>query len=169
MNDNDINEQNETPEKEAYLMNENELLKGLLEAAQGKSSEENFVQIEVVRKVAGNEKVCFSFRIRPLSEEEYTKCREDATKYVRNKQFGGIKLPEDTNTVRFRSALIYTATVEEDRKKLWDNKEAQKALKVINGVDLIDQVLFAGEKDKILEKIDSISGYESKLEEVAKN
>lgn len=165
MKENEFNDQNETPEKEAYLMNENELLKGLLEAAQGKSSEENFVRLEVAR----NGKVYFNFRIRPLSEEEYTKCREDATKYVRNKQFGGIKLPEDTNTVRFRSALIYTATVEEDRKKIWDNKEAQKALKVLNGVDMIDQVLFAGEKDKILERIDSISGYESKLEEVAKN
>jgi hypothetical protein len=161
----DFQEESEKPSAEAYIMNEADILKGLLEAAAGKTSEENFQPIEVIR----NGEVKVFFRIRPLSEEEYTKCREDATKYVRNKQFGGIKLPEDTNTVRFRSALIYTATVEEDRKKIWDNKEAQKALKVLNGVDLIDLVLFAGEKDKILERIDSISGYESKLEEVAKN
>ena len=32
-------------------------------------------------------------------------------------------MPEDTNAVKYRDALIYQATVEEDRAKLWDNKK----------------------------------------------
>lgn len=161
----DLVEGVDAPSAEEYLMNEADLLKGLLEAAEGRSSEENYVWIEIARKG----KLLFKFRIRPLAEEEYTKCREDATKYVRNKQFGGIKLPEDTNTVRYRSSLIYTATVEEDRKKLWDNKEAQKRINVLTGIDVVEKALFAGEKDAILERIDAISGYNTNLEEVAKN
>ncbi len=112
----------------------------------------------------------FTFRIRPLSEEEYNRCKEKNTKYVRNKQLG-IKFPEDTNATRYRSQLIYEATVDEDRAKIWDNKEAWRAprINVTNGIDMIDKVLRAGEKDAVLNKIDEISGYSSTMEEVAKN
>ena len=112
--------------------------------------------------------VLLKFRIRPLSEDEYSKCKNRYTKYVRNKQIG-IKLPEDTDSVMYRNALIYQATVDEDRAKLWDNNEAWRKLDVINGVELIGKVLKAGEKDAVLEKIDEISGYSSVLEETAKN
>ena len=117
---------------------------------------------------------CFShLKIRPLSEEEYNKCKKKHTKYVRNKQFG-MKLPEETNTVKFRDALIYTATVEADREKLWDNKKVweslrAKDLQIMNGLDVIEYCLKAGEKDKIIECIDSLSGFEENIEEVAKN
>ena len=41
----------------------------------------------------------------------------------------------------------------------------------VTGADVIDYVLLAGEKDRIIETIDSISGFDtdSNLEEVAKN
>ena len=42
-------------------------------------------------------------------------------------------------------------------------------INVTNGIDMIDKVLRAGEKDAVLNKIDEISGYSSTLEEVAKN
>lgn len=91
---------------------------------------------------------------------------------MRNKQFG-MKLPEETNTVKFRDALIYTATVEADREKLWDNKKVweslrAKDLQIMNGLDVIEYCLKAGEKDKIIECIDSLSGFEENIEEVAK-
>lgn len=106
-------------------------------------------------------------------KEEYNKCKKKHTKYVRNKQFG-MKLPEETNTVKFRDALIYTATVEADREKLWDNKKVweslrAKDLQIMNGLDVIEYCLKAGEKDKIIECIDSLSGFEENIEEVAKN
>lgn len=143
---------------------EGDILKGLLAAADFRDDEDNVVPIEIAR----NGVVLFTFRIRPLSEEEYNLCKEKNTKYVRNKQLG-IKFPEDTNATRYRSQLIYEATVEEDRAKVWDNKEAWRALNVLNGIDLIDKVLLAGEKDAVLNKIDDISGYSSTLEEVSKN
>ena len=108
-----------------------------------------------------------------LSEDEYDRCKKKWTKYVRNKQFG-MKLPEETNSVKYRDALIYTATIKEDQDKLWDNKRIwealrDKGLQILSGLDVIEYCLKAGEKDKVLECIDSLSGYENNLEEVAKN
>ena len=143
---------------------ENDILKGLLAAANYETEEENIHPIEIAR----NGVVLFTFHIRPLSEEEYQKCKDKNTKYVRNKQLG-IKFPENTDSLRYRSALIYQATTKEDREKIWDNKEAWKALNVLTGIDLIEKTLLAGEKDAILEKVDKISGYTSTTEEVAKN
>jgi hypothetical protein len=143
---------------------ENDILKGLLVAANYKNEKENIHPVEIVR----NGVVLFTFHIRPLGEEEYQKCKEKNTKYVRNKQLG-IKFPEDTNSVRYRSALIYQATIKEDRAKVWDNKEAWKELNVLTGIDLIEKTLLAGEKDAVLEAIDKISGYTETTEEVAKN
>ena len=116
----------------------------------------------------------FAFNIRPLSSEEYEKCRKKHTKYVRNKQLG-MKMPEDTNRVKYQSEIIYAATVDEDKEKLWDNRKVWSALnakkdRIMNGLDVIEYSLKAGEKDRILEAIDKLSGYESNnLEEVAKN
>ena len=91
---------------------------------------------------------------------------------MRNKQLG-IRMPEDTNRTRYQSAIIYEATIEEDRKKLWNNRKVWDALnkkkdRIMNGVDVIDCVLKAGEKDKVLEAIDKLSGFGDNLEEVAK-
>ena len=107
---------------------ENDILKGLLAAANYKTEEDNIHPVEIAR----NGVVLIKFHIRPLSEEEYQTCKEKNTKYVRNKQLG-IKFPEDTNSVRYRSALIYQATVDEDREKIWNNKDAWKELNVLNG------------------------------------
>lgn len=141
---------------------ETDILKGLLTAAAFKTEEENIHPVEIAR----NGVVLFTFRIRPLSEEEYHQCKDKNTKYTRNKQLG-IKFPEETNTIRYRSALIYQATVDEDRERVWNNKSAWKELNVLNGIDLIDKVLLAGEKDAALELIDKISGYSTMMEETA--
>lgn len=138
---------------------ENDILKGLLAAAAFKTEEENTHPVEITR----NGVVLFTFRVRPLSEEEYYQCKEKNTKYVRNKQLG-IKFPEHTDGTRYRSALIYQATIDEDRERVWNNGDAWKALNVLNGIDLVDKILLAGEKDEVLEIIDKISGY-STMEE----
>ena len=70
---------------------------------------------------------------------------------------------------RYRAQLIYEATVEEDRDKIWDNRDAWKNLNVLNGTDLVEVVLKSGEKDEILAKLDEISGYQPTMEDVAKN
>ena len=147
---------------------EGDFIKGLIAATDFRTEETQ--HIEIIR----NGNLYFAFDIRGLGEEEYDKCKTKHTKYVRNKQLG-IKLPEDTNTVKYRCALIYQATVEEDRNKLWDNKQVwnalnAKGLQIMNGLDVIENSLRSGEKDKVIEYIDKISGYDNNnLEEVAKN
>lgn len=73
------------------------------------------------------------------------------------------------DAARYRAQLIYEATVEEDRDKIWDNRDAWKNLNVLNGIDLVEVVLKSGEKDEILSKLDEISGYQPTMEDVAKN
>lgn len=154
--------------KNQMMAHEDDILQGMLAAAEFQSNETQTIEI------ARNGKVYFKFRIRPLSEAEYEKCKKKHTKYVRNKQLG-IKMPEDTNGVKYRSELIYEATVAEDRNKMWDNKKlwsalSEKGTDILTGTDVIDAVLMSGEKAAIVDKIDSLSGYnESNLEEVAKN
>lgn len=161
-------EANDEDTKTLIRANEEDFIQGLIDAA-GFASEET-QRIEIIREG----RLYFAFNIRPLSSEEYEKCRKRHTKYVRNKQLG-MKMPEDTNRVKYNSAIIYEATVDEDKEKLWDNRKVWNALNakkdcIINGLDVIEHTLKAGEKDKILEAIDKLSGYESSnLEEVAKN
>ena len=147
---------------------EGDILKGMLSAAKFQSTEVRTIEI------ARGGDVLFTFRIRPLSEDEYESCRRKATKYVRNKQLG-IKMPEETNSVLYRSLLILAATVEEDRKKTWENKQLWKALEemdrdILTGADAIDAVLMPGEKARVVDQIDLLSGFEANnLEEVIKN
>lgn len=147
---------------------EEDFIQGLIDAA-GYVTEDT-QRIEIIR----DHRLFFAFTIRPLSEEEYNKCKKKHTKYVRNRQFG-MKMPDETDSVKYRSSLIYEATVEEDRRNLWDNKDVWEALKrqgmqIVRGLDVIEYVLKAGEKDRVLEAIDKLSGYEdNNLEEVVKN
>lgn len=157
----------EEENKAQLRMHEDDIIQGLLDASDYVTEET--LHIEIAR----NGRVYFAFDIRPLSEEEYNKCKKKYTKYVRNKQLG-VKMPEETNTVKYRNALIHTATVQADREKLWDNRKVWKALEdkglqIMNGLDVIEYCLKAGEKEKVLEQIDRLSGYEENIEEVVKN
>ena len=125
--------------KNQLRIHEEDFIQGLIDAA-GYTSDET-QPIEIAR----GGKVYFTFSIRPLSEEEYDRCKKKWTKYVRNKQFG-MKLPEETNSIKYRAALIHTATVEADREKLWDNKKVwealrNKGLQIMSGLDVIEYCL----------------------------
>ena len=83
-------------------------------------------------------------------------------------------MPEDTDNVKYRADLIYRATVEEDKKNLWDNKKVWEALRnkgmqIVSALDVIEYSLKAGEKDQVVDCIDKLSGYHDNLEEVTKN
>lgn len=148
---------------EELLAIEDSVLQGLLEAAE--DNQTDVLPIEIAR----NGKVLFSFRIRPLTEKEYNDLQNKATKFKKARNLGGVKVAEETDVTRFRSLLIYHATIPEDRKKLWDNKEAWKQLNAVTGTDVIDKVLRAGEKNAVIEKIDEISGYGDDPDEIIKN
>ena len=162
-------ESTEKKTPETMLVMENDILKNIIAAA---NTVDDISTIEVAR----DGKVMFTFRIHPLSESEFQRCRERNTKYKVSKQYGGMKLPEKTNTVGYRSALILAATIDEDRKNIWNNPQVLKGIGVVSAEEAIDKILRAGEKDKIVEKIELISGYtddedddDSSAEETLKN
>lgn len=151
---------------------EEDFLQGLIDAASYAEDENQTKVIEIIRpgKIKGEKRLMFRFSVKPLSEREYNDCKKKHTKYVRNRSLG-VKMPEDTDSVKYRAEIIYRATVPEDRKKLWDNKEAWEALRdkgmqILSGLDMIEYCLIAGEKDRVIDVIDSISGYSDNLEEV---
>ena len=162
-------EEKQLPSKEEILQNEDEMIAGLLEAANFKDNSDFQKKIEIRR----NGKLLFSFFVRPLTEEEVQDCRKRATKRrpdPRGKQFGMIEI--ETNFIKFRSYKIMAATVDKGQGVLWSNKKLKEKLNVIEDIDVIDMVLMGGEKDQISDIIDEISGYgmnEVSLEETAKN
>jgi len=141
---------------------EEDFIQGLIDAAGYRENETQ--RIEIIR----GGKLYFAFTIRPLSSEEYEKCRKKHTRFVRNKQLG-MKLPEETDRTKYNSAVIYEATVEEDRRSLWDNRKVWNALidrdfQILSGLDVIEYTMMAGEKDMVLEAIDRLSGFGDSME-----
>lgn len=158
----------ELPTKEEVLMNETELLQGLIEA--GRYKDEYRKKIVIQR--AG--KTLFAFTIKPIDDTDLFDCRKRAVKKIPNPM--GKNYPAidgDMDVPAFRSAKIYAATVDEDKAKLWDNRKVQDGLGVISNIDLISKVFMDGEKDYVLEEIDKLSAgvteEQAELEETAKN
>ena len=162
------------PETEKILMSEEDLISGLLAAADYETDEAIIQPVEIRRA----NKLMFKFSVHPLSEKELTRLRKKSTPTFPNP--AGNKLPRIEGDLRldeFRSRKIYAATCEEDRRKLWDNPKVKAGLvakgkTIIEEWEIIDAVLMAGEKFKISEAIDSISGFNDdslELEDYAKN
>lgn len=163
------------PSDEYIAMNEEELIAGLLAAADFETDEAVQKPIEIRR----NGKLYFRFRIHPLSEKDLQKIRKQSTNMYKNKG-GGFppKIEGDLRVDEYRSRKIYAATVDEDREKLWDNPKVKSGLNakgkdILESWEVISAVLMGGEKFEVTEIIDDISGYndDDKLEpvEVAKN
>lgn len=166
------------PEQDKVIMNETDLINGLLEASGYAECEDVMKNIKIER--AG--KLLFFFKVHPLSEKEMMGLRKQSTDRYKNP--AGKHLPKiegDLRVDEFRSRKIYAATAEKDRLLLWDNPQVKaslnrkleaKGLQVIEPWEIIDHVLMAGEKFRVSEIIDTISGYddeELELEDYAKN
>ena len=143
--------------QDAVAFNESELLKAL------KGEGEHAAETKTITVVFRNTQ--FSFRIRALSEREYDEGREKATKYQKNRRLGGMRLPEKTDTVKYHTELIYKATVDEDREKIWNNKTLWAATNSVTGTDLVDKLIpYAGKKQQIVEQIELLSGFDDDSE-----
>ncbi|MDR1822024.1 MAG: hypothetical protein LBQ91_06260 [Oscillospiraceae bacterium] len=150
--DNAVVTEEETTEAEP--MSEADVLAGLLE--------DNVVE-QTVRIKRGN-KVRLELTLHSLTETEINRARKNAIPRGKNGKKG------ELNQVLFRSWEIYLATQEgSDGKKVWDNPRLYDKYGVMQGVDVIDHVLLAGEKAKLLDVIDEISGYGEDEEEEVKN
>lgn len=112
-----------------------------------------------VYEVTRNGKKLFSFTINALDDEQVENCRDQSTKTVKDRRLGNLAVPRDFNSAKFNSLMIYTATVSEDKKVLWDNKALWQKAGVVTGWQLIDKVLLRGEKDAVISLIEELSGY----------
>ncbi len=103
----------------------------------------------------------FTFKVHALSEQDMSDARKMATTFMRNPR--GKKLPpieKEFNSALANSCIIYLATVDEDKKRLWDNQKLKEKLDVIGtGYELIDKVLLPGEKSAVIDVIDDLCGY----------
>lgn len=159
------------PEKEVIEQTEEQLIEGLLFAAEAKYGEDEQKVINIKR--AG--KVVFTFKVRPLSEDELMRIRKTSTPTYPNPANKKLKIEGEIRYGEFRSKKIYEATVEEKSgQKIWDNQTLKakmnaKGYDIIESWEIIDKVLLAGEKDAVSDLIDQISGYDVDLTEYAKN
>ena len=79
------------------------------------------------------------------------------------------KRTEELDNARYLAQAIYTATLEADKNRLWNNREVWNKLNVATGVDVVNQVLTPGEKAKIGEVLLDIGGYDDELDDLIKN
>lgn len=137
---------------------EGDIVNALLESSNYLSDKSEYRKLSIPRK----EKIMFLFTVRPLNDDELAKCR---SQNLKNRG----KRNETLDNARFASQVIYTATIDEDRAKLWDNQAVWNKLNVVSGIDVINAVLKPGEKTAIIEEINKICGYDDDLEEIIKN
>lgn len=155
--------------REALAMEDNmteqeelDYVAGFLKAAE--MLKEETTKIEIRRKG----QLLFTFKIHALSEQEMSRAQKMATTYTKNKNKKLPDVKKDFDKALGTSCLIYLATVDEDRQRLWDNVQLKNALMsagilskdfVGMGYDLIDKVLSPGEKNMVIEEIDKLCGY----------
>lgn len=144
--------------EEEYKQFEGSIVDALLESSKYKDDAKNERLIKIVR----NKILMFSFKIHPLNESDFQRARRQNTKHRNGKD-------EELDVVRYRSNIIFMATCEDDRKKLWNNKDIWIPLNVASGVDAINEILKPGEKAKIIDVIEGISGYNDDIDETMGN
>lgn len=159
----------EEEKKTMIIENEDDYLAGLLAAAADVADDTQ--KIDITRKG----RKYFSFSVHALSDEMLKDIRKKYTKYTKNRR-QGIRVPDELDTPKYRASLIYNSTIEADQNKLWDNPAVKKGLEakgicIINALDVIDAVLLPGEKDRIMDIIDEVNGFnnEELKAETAKN
>lgn len=155
--------------RDELLTAENTILQDIGGVLKAMETITHYEAFDVVREG----KKLFSFRVRGLNDEEFEKCRDQATKVAKDRRLGNLAVPREFNSAKFNSLVIYTATHDDDRRALWDNKDLWEKAKVVTGWQLVDRVLKRGEKEKAIELIEKLSGYSDEeaetTEEVLKN
>lgn len=104
-------------------------------------------------------KPVLEFTVRGLDEDEWAKCRRQ------NLVNRGLRT-EEIKQARFNSQVIYEATINEDKERIWKNKDVWAKLNVASGIDLINQLLLPGEKNALVEIIGKLSKYEMDTEDL---
>lgn len=135
---------------------EQDITAALLEAASYRANQET-----ATVRIKRNDKLLFTFEVRGLDEDEWAKCRRQ------NLSNRGLRT-EELNNARFLSQVIYEATADADKERVWKNKAVWQKLNVASGVDLINAILLPGEKNSIVDAVIKLSGYEDDTEDLIK-
>ena len=133
---------------------EYDLVSSLLAAAEYQQAPEMVKEVEIRRKG----KLYFTVHVHPVSVEDISFARKKASKYYENPQ--GKKLPRvrgELDSNLFNSWIIYLATTEADREKIWGNAAMMKKLGHLKPVESINSLLIAGEKSQLIDLIFDIS------------
>lgn len=151
---------------------EMDITTALLKAAAFKTDEDNITEVEIKR----NGEVMFTVHIHPITDGDARAARRAATKFMKNPN--GKNLPpieKEFNSAMFHSNLIYFATTEEDKKRVWGNKALMEKTGAGMPAETIDHVLKMGEKTELVGLVLDISGMDDEddeevsLEDFAKN
>lgn len=155
---------------------EEDFVKGLLEAAAYKENknDDELKEIEIIR---GGKKL-FGFNVRPISSDEFYEARKKGAKFVKNpagKRLPLIESEKDFDTAKFHSWLIYTATIDKDKEKVWNNSAIKNKYNLMQPVESVPVLLKMGEMNKAVDIIMDISGIgsdyedEDTVEDIVKN
>ena len=107
----------------------------------------------------------FTFKCIPISEDIFRKCRRRAT-------IDRGKPTEELDDARFTSNILFEATIEEDKKRIWKNKAVWAKINAVTGSDVVLYTLKPAERQRIAETILKFSGYDNNddsLEDLIKN
>lgn len=141
---------------------EYDLVTSLLKAAEFRNEDEKEVEIR------RNGEYLFTVHLRALSDTESRACRKKATTYMKNPAGKGYPpIEKEYNSSLFNSWLIYTATRDDDKEKIWGNKAIMDNYGLLQPVESIDVLLKVGEKLKLVEMITDISGMGDDEEEIS--
>lgn len=170
-----VNEPNMPAKVAAKIEKEDEydLVSSLLAAAEYQQTPDMTKEVEIRR----NGRLYFTVHVHPVSEDDISLARKKASKYYENPQ--GKKLPRvrgELDSNLFNSWIIYLATAEEDREKIWGNSAIMKKFNLLKPVESINYLLIAGEKSQLIDLIFDISKLsdeeddeEAEAEDYAKN
>lgn len=136
---------------------EYDLVTSLLSAAEFRTSDDNIVEAEIVRRG----KYLFSVNVHPIGDEDTRFARKKSTTYMPNPE--NKKLPpveKEFNFAKYKSWLIYIATTEEDQGKIWGNSKLMSTYNVKEPWESVDVLLTGGEKNRLFNLIVKISGFD---------
>lgn len=140
---------------------EYDLVASLLEAANYREDEGLITTVEIKR----NGKFLFEVSIRPLGDEEVKVARKKATTYMPNPTNRKLpKIEKEFNTGLFNSLIIYAATTEEDKAKIWGNKAIMDKFNLVEAHEAVNVLLTVGEKTALADKVVEISGMDDEEE-----
>jgi len=147
---------------ESRMSDEKSILEALLKTAEFKNSEAAIETIEIKR----NGEFMFSFRVRPMTADEFAACRKRATTYMPNPANKKLpKIEKDVNSDQYLSEVIVAATIEEDQRKIWGNPKFLEHYDLLQPWESVNILLLAGEKVQVTDFIAEISGVNEDIDE----